>query len=139
MICSREIPMKKVDREALQRALRMAKAENKQQIKAKLKTEPWIEVALFAAYSLQIDNLNLKPWQSPPMHMGDDKPRDESPLAGRVAAWALRRKLLAAGLSVFEPDPVRALETVAARQRGDAPPSENQIATAVRSQSHLSE
>jgi hypothetical protein len=56
------------------------------------------------------------------MHMGDDKPRDESPVAGRVAAWELRRRLLAAGLSVYEPDPLNALATAAARQRGDAPP-----------------
>jgi hypothetical protein len=41
---------------------------------------------------------------------------------GTVAARELRRRLLAAGLSVHEPDPVRALEAVAARQRGDAPP-----------------
>lgn len=131
--------MRRIDREALRRALRIAKKENKQQIAAKQKAETWEEVAMFAAYCCQCDALNLKPWQSPPMHMEEDRPRDESPVAGRVAAWALRRKLLAAGLSVFEPDPVRALETVAARQRGDAPPSENQIATAVRSQSHLSE
>jgi hypothetical protein len=71
---------------------------------------------MFAAYSLQCDALNLKPWQSPPMDAGDDKPRDESPVAGRVAAWELRRRLIAAGLSKFEPDPIRALETVAAGQ-----------------------
>jgi hypothetical protein len=43
-------------------------------------------------------------------------------LAGKVAAWELRRRLLKAGLSEFEPDPVAALEAVAARQRDEAPP-----------------
>jgi hypothetical protein len=128
--------MRRIDREALQRALRIAKAENKQQITAKLKDEPWEDVALFAAYCCQCDTLNLKPWQLPPMDAGDDKPRDETPLAGRVAAWELRRRLIKAGLSAYEPDPIRALEAVAARQRVDAPPK---IATAVRSHSHLSE
>jgi hypothetical protein len=39
-----------------------------------------------------------------------------------VAAWELRRRLLKAGLSVFEPDPVAALEAVAARQCAEAVP-----------------
>jgi hypothetical protein len=82
----------------------------------------WEEAARFASYCLQIDSLDLRPWEPPPMEMGDDKPRDESPVSGRVAPWALRRRLIKAGLSVYEPDPIRALETVAARQRGDAPP-----------------
>jgi hypothetical protein len=115
--------MRKIDRAALQKALRMAKAENGEQIKAKLKTEPWEKVAKFAAYCCQCDALNLKPWQLPPMDMEDDKPRDDSPLAGRVAAWELRRRLIAAGLSVFEPDPIRALDAVAAGQPGDLPPA----------------
>jgi len=38
----------------------------------------------------------------------------------RVAAWELRHRLLKAGLSMYEPDPIRALEAVAARQRDEA-------------------
>jgi len=47
----------------------------------------------------------------------EDRPRDDHPSAGKVAAWKLRRRLLKAGLSQWEPDPIRALETAAARQR----------------------
>jgi hypothetical protein len=51
--------------------------------------------------------------------MDDDRPRDDHSLAGKVAAWELRRRLIKAGLSEFEPDPVAALEAAAARQRDD--------------------
>jgi hypothetical protein len=37
-----------------------------------------------------------------------------------MAAWELRWRLLKAGLSEYEPDPVAALEAVAARQRDEA-------------------
>jgi hypothetical protein len=93
--------------------MEMAKAESagrRRQIEDKQRTEPWEEVAIFAAYCCQREALSLKPWQEPPMHAGADRPLDSSPLMGHVAAWELRRRLLAAGLSVFEPDPVRALE-----------------------------
>jgi hypothetical protein len=55
---------------------------------------------------------------------GQSKAKDDFPTAGRVAAWELRRRLLKAGLSEFEPDPVAALEAVTARRRGEAPPVE---------------
>jgi hypothetical protein len=58
------------------------------------------------------------------MWADDDRPRDSHPTAGHVVAWTLRRQLLKAGLSTYEPDPIRALAAVAARQRGEAPPVE---------------
>jgi hypothetical protein len=67
-----------------------------------------------------MDSLHLKPWQEPPCWAGDDKPVDRDGTHGRAAAWALRRKLIKAGLSMYEPDPVAALEAVAACQRDDA-------------------
>ena len=114
--------MRMVDREALRRAMRMAKASDparKEQLESKLQDEPWEEVALFAAYCCQCNTLHLKPWQPPPMWAEENRPRDDHPSAGKVAAWELRRRLLKAGLSQWEPDPVAALEAVAARQRGD--------------------
>jgi hypothetical protein len=119
--------MRKVDREALRRAMRMAKARDpgrRQQLESKLKDEPWEEVALFAAYCCQCDLRRLRPWQPPPMHADEDKPRDFHPSAGCEAAWELRRRLIAAGLSEYESDPIRALEAVAVRQRAEAPPVE---------------
>jgi hypothetical protein len=93
----------RVDREALKRALVLARAESPgraRQIADKLKTEPWQDVAEFAAYGCQIRNLGLKPWQDPPMY-AEIRPDQD--------ALAILVKLLGAGLSRFEPDPVAAL------------------------------
>ena len=69
-----------------------------------LQGDPWIEVAEFASYSCQIHALNLKPWQSPPCTEDEDDPtpRDR-------AAQTLLRRMLRAGLSRFDPDPLKAL------------------------------
>jgi hypothetical protein len=98
--------MNRIDREALRRALALLRSEPeyREQIAAKLKDEPWQDVACFAAYCCQIDNLDLKPWQDPPMYaeLRPDQPD----------SLALLVKLLGAGLSRFEPDPVAALVRV---------------------------
>ena len=65
--------MKKVDREALTRAIAMVRLQSRKrckQIDAKLKGEPWEEVGRFAAYSCQCRNLKLRSWQYPPCWMG---------------------------------------------------------------------
>jgi hypothetical protein len=67
-----------------------------------------------AAYSAQCDNLRLLPWQNPPMCADPDDPRD-------AAAWALRQKLIDAGLSPYEHDPLAALAKAKAKgQRAPA-------------------
>jgi hypothetical protein len=95
--------MKKIDREALTRAMAMARKDRRlaRQLDAQLKERPWHEVAVFAAYCLQCDNLKLPPHQSPPCAViNNDRDRD---------AADLLRRMLAAGLSEFEPDPLAAL------------------------------
>jgi hypothetical protein len=96
----------RVDREALKRALAPLRNEPEYaaQIAAKLKAEPWEDVARFAAYCCQIDNLGLKVWQDPPMYaeLRPDQPD----------SLALLVKLLGAGLSRYEPDPIAALAAV---------------------------
>jgi hypothetical protein len=105
------------DREAMARAieqLRQQGGEKARQIEDKLASEAWEEVGAFASYSCQDANLRLKPWQVPPCWIrtaGDLKaalaqPHDHS---GLRAAGELVRRLLAAGLSRFEPDPIIAL------------------------------
>jgi hypothetical protein len=93
------------DLDALQRAMARARKRDRfraQQLDAKLLDEAWDEVAQFAAYGCQIEALHLKPWEHPPMY-GD--------IAGaQPAAAALLQKMLAAGLSRWEPDPMAALE-----------------------------
>lgn len=81
------------------------------QVKEKLKREPRDKVAMFAAYSEQMDNLNLKPWQNPPMWIDD---HDAVIALGKdatdyVAARTLRR-MLRRGISRFHPNPLAALE-----------------------------
>jgi hypothetical protein len=104
--------MTRVDREALRRAIKLTRAEDAvrdAQIARKFaEAEPWEKIGTFCTYHQQANALSLKPWQSPPCWLGDE-PGDEHPHRGRVAAWELRRRLIASGLSAFEPDPIRAL------------------------------
>lgn len=98
-----------VDMDAFHRAMEIAQREPTvpELLKSKLEDEPWTEVAKFAAYHCQRNALGLKPWQSPPMDGGD----------GQKNADALLEKMLAAGVSQFEPDPIRALAKAKKRRR----------------------
>jgi hypothetical protein len=92
----------RVDSEALRRALKMARAEPeyREQMARKAEAEGWESAARFASYSLQIDNLGLKPWMDPPC-FAEVRPDPE--------ALKILLKLLGAGLSRYEPDPIAAL------------------------------
>ena len=105
--------LSQVDKEALERALKMDGRKVR-------RGDDWWWEATSAAYGCQMDSLHLRPWQEPPCWADDDKPVDHDGTHGRAAAWALRRRLIKAGLSMYEPDPVRALEAAAARQRDRA-------------------
>jgi hypothetical protein len=94
------------DRDALERALALAKAERPEQIGRMLSEDPWMEAASFAAYHCQIRALQLKPWQSPPCY---------GHLDGDTGATILLKRLLDAGLSRWEPDPVGVLAALEAR------------------------
>jgi hypothetical protein len=112
----------RVDRDAMKRAieeLRRGGGEDARQIEQKLRDEPWEDVGRFAAYSCQDKNLKLQPWQVPPCWLRTDRdveaalsmPHDHS---GRREAGELVQRLLAAGLSRDEPDPLGALARVEA-------------------------
>lgn len=102
-----------VDRDALQRSLIACRAESRarsRQIDAKLRHEPWERVAQFASYSAQIESLGLSPYQDPPVYArlrNLAKPYDD-PRGERESAEILK-KLLALGLSRYEPHPLRAM------------------------------
>jgi hypothetical protein len=65
----------------------------------------WLDTARFCSYSCQSDSLHLKPWQSPPAW-------------GRSSdAAELVDRLIAAKLSIFEPDPLSALAQAAAKPK----------------------
>ncbi len=112
--------LSRVDRDALRRALK-AKSPGRRQ--PPVGSDVGFDEATSAAYSCQMDNLHLKPWQDPPC-WADDGARPLDDHRGRGAAWELRRRLIAAGLSQYEPNPVAALEAAAARQRAEAAPVE---------------
>ena len=121
-----------VDREALERAIEICCTRKGQadrlQIEQKLASEGWWEAATFAADICQTDALRLKLWQPPPcwislkdvesiLSKGDDG------ALGYFAAATLLKRLLAAGLSQFEPHPEAAL-TETKRERLTAPEAE---------------
>jgi hypothetical protein len=101
-----------IDREALERALELARQEPQraEQLDEKLKDEPWHAVARFAAYVCQCRNLRLPPWQSPPCWADED---ERDPRENFADAQKLLRRMLAAGLSRFEPQPLEALSKAA--------------------------
>ena len=102
-----------VDREALERAVAMAMEGRADQITSMLQDRPWVEVAEFASYHVQMKTLRLCPWQAPPCHgywlQGDKVQRD-------AHGGDLCDKLLDAGLSMYEPDPAAALAKVKRRR-----------------------
>jgi hypothetical protein len=97
------------DMEALRRAMEIAMRDpdRKQQLESMVngdgypgaKPQPRNEVAQFAALCVQSDTLNLKLWETPPCHASE---RD-------AAAMKLLDRMLDAGISQWEPDPLGAL------------------------------
>jgi hypothetical protein len=102
-----------LDREALERAIAIERARDKasrQQIDEKLKTEPWLKVAVFCAQHCQEISLHLKPWECWPPCVVSVDDVDEPGLEHRgiTKSAALLRRMLAAGRSRYEPDPLLA-------------------------------
>jgi hypothetical protein len=100
------------DHDAFERAIAMmrqygpAKAA---QIDGKLAHEGFTSAGKFASYCMQCETLRLKPWEAPPMDARGDV-IDPNVYGCRPGEIALRNRLKAAGLSLFEPDPLSALE-----------------------------
>lgn len=109
-----------VDEAALTRAIEAMRANpaTREQIEDMLATKPWREAAEFAAYSCQCDALRLRPWQSPPSWIDDlvgDINAGPDGVGGQFAAARLLRRMLDAGLSRYEPDPLAGLKRAKAR------------------------
>jgi hypothetical protein len=107
------------DHEALRRALAAAQGrgeDKRQQIGFMLGDGDWQAAAEFASCSVQREALRLKPWQLAPCEVdaGDvDAPGYEHRRTAQAAK--LLRRLLAAGLSRWEPDPLGALNEADSR------------------------
>jgi hypothetical protein len=105
-----------VDRDAFERAIEIASREpwQRRRIEAKFeKGESFDNVGRAAAYHCQIAALDLQPWQDPVMYAGLRR-GDEGYVRANLE---LLQRLLDAGLSRFEPDPLTALEQAGQRQR----------------------
>ena len=110
-----------VDRDAMARAITAACArseERRNQIIGFLEARPRELVADFAAGCEQRRNLGLTPWEDPPTYIW---PEDieaiiaRGPVDNREYTGAcVLKKLLAAGLSQYEPNPTVALKRASA-------------------------
>lgn len=108
------------DRDALKRAIEMAGTGTLDPIVAEAverlsKSETLDEVGRYAAYHLQVKSLRLRPWQAPPCDANDEIDPAEGDRPGNMPGEVgLRQRLKRAGLSVFEPDVLGALEAAEA-------------------------
>jgi hypothetical protein len=101
------------DADALRRAIAWCRAHGDgDRIEREWAHDGFEAAGLTAVYSAQCTTLRLTPWQAPPCHVrgASDAPSDD--YGHRSSELALRDRLLAAGLSVYEPDPLSALARV---------------------------
>jgi hypothetical protein len=97
--------MKQIDQTALELALgTILKGKDigrAEQVRYLRDQDGWEPTARFCASMLQRQQLELKPWDRPPCDL--DAPDDS-------AAGRLLRRMLGAGLSRYDPNPLRGLE-----------------------------
>jgi hypothetical protein len=102
------------DRQALELAIVIGRELRPDLIDYFLAEKPWLDAAIDASHLCQTLRLNLRPWECwPPcaVAVGEtDAPGLEH--RGISKSAALLRRMLAAGLSRYEPDPVAALARV---------------------------
>lgn len=108
--------MKAIDRAAMTAAIeqmRSESADSRARIDEIIAKQGFEEAGETAAYHCQCQTLRLRPWQSPPMYAAArlDGPDD---MVWKQAE-TLAHRLLAAGLSKYEPDPIGALATSEAK------------------------
>jgi hypothetical protein len=108
--------LSRIDRNALQRAIQMVRQRDsaaREHIDAMRRSDTFQEVGEFAASSCQSRSLHLSPWQTPPIWVGSLTAALRLPYGdqrGDREAAELLKKMLAAGLSRYEPDPLAALD-----------------------------
>ncbi|MBR0806765.1 hypothetical protein JQ636_24750 [Bradyrhizobium japonicum] len=110
-----------IDRAALERSLTVARSEGgprSHQLDAMLRERPWVSVAAFASVCSQTRTLHLEPWEWRPAWITDIEAALRIPSDARHIRGSARllQKMLARGLSRFEPPPCRRFEQVEQRQ-----------------------
>jgi hypothetical protein len=114
MMTTPQEPLSDLDRRALERAVAIEQTRNeasRDQIDRKLRGEPWLKVAVYCAERCQEISLHLEPWEYLPpcaVEVNEvDAPGYEH--QGVRKSAALLRRMLRAGVSRYEPDPLAAL------------------------------
>jgi hypothetical protein len=100
-----------VDRDALKRCIEIActYSNRAEQIDWKIENDGWLNTAKFCAYLCQSRNLRLEIQEVPPCWLLDAGDVEGPAFKRKPEAAKLLKRLLAAGLSQYEPDPIRAL------------------------------
>ena len=119
--------LSKTDREAMERAIALVRAESRQEherVDEMVAKEGWERAARYCCYARQDIALHLKPWMTPPCWLRTDADvaaalAQPYGVDGKRAAGELVQRLLANGLSRYEPDPLRALEREVENARRD--------------------
>jgi hypothetical protein len=97
-----------VDRDALERCMEIVRRdpERAEQFDGMLSSGwPWELAADMASHCCQVRALSLRPWQCSPSSADENDPDEPD-----KDAQKLLRQMLRAGLSRFEPDPMRGLK-----------------------------
>ena len=98
--------MTKHDRDALKLAMETCRAEEgrAEQLDYMVKQDGWRYAATFSAYHCQMQSLDLCPWEEPPCWQREDDDSERN-----APAVKLLKRMLAAGVSRYHPDPLKAL------------------------------
>lgn len=110
------IDFNQTDNDALERAVKLALADpdRAEQVRTMLRQDTWYEVAQFCASIRQEAALQLRLWETPPCDIDPemvDAIIAKGPLDNPAFGGAkLLKRLLSAGCSAFEPDPLNAIE-----------------------------
>jgi hypothetical protein len=111
-----------IDRDAFARAIEITRKESparRQQVDDFLASRPWDDVGRFCASCAQSRSLRLDPWETLPIWVGDIDAALREPYGdarGTREAGEILRRLLDAGLSKYEPDPLRAIAEAEAKR-----------------------
>jgi hypothetical protein len=88
------------------------------------KVHPWEEIAASAAYGCQLRTLKLRPWQCPPCWANDEiDPTQPDRYGNMPDEVRFLQRMLAAGISRYEPDPLSALAAIERAEAEAAAPA----------------
>jgi hypothetical protein len=110
--------MTRKDLAALRRCIEVAERDpmRREQVRH---MRPRLAKALFCCSVAQSESLDLNPWECPPSESEPDDSDNANYVEQRRRARQLADRLRAAGLSIYEPDPIAVLEETAARARNE--------------------